>query len=137
MTDLQSIIDSVGDAARAERSNYHVTLGELIEELRQMEDKQKPVVFETGRSPAHPHSYRGYYQDLGLQPGEKRSVAEVLEIAEDALGSEFRGYKGGDFEMGENTPLWMAERGTTENSDAIIKITEDEDAVVLILGDVT
>lgn len=135
MTDLQDIMDAMGDAAQSERSNYHVTLGDLLVALEDA-DGDLHVEFSDGSSPTNPHSYRGYYQDLAFETiDDDVTVAEFREVAEDALGKEFTGWKGGQFTMGPQTPLWQAERGTTAGSRPVMSTDRDAETFVLELGD--
>ncbi len=95
------------------RANYHLTLGKAINKLSAL-DANMPIVFDSGESPGEPHSYRGYYSDLSLAPDNKpRAVKDVLADLKSANGATFTGYKGGDFPMGDNTPLWAARHGCT------------------------
>jgi hypothetical protein len=72
------------------------------------------VEFDRGGSPAGPHSYRGYYSDLSFgQSGAPVTVAEFLSDLTKSLGRTFEGYKGGDYVMGDETPLWVAPYGCT------------------------
>lgn len=128
---LQSMVDSISDAARAERTKYHLTLGELIEELESL-DSEKIVVFSEGGSPSNPHSYRGYYSDMGLEWTEdEKTAGEVYGILSQVYETELTGYKGGQFLMTDTTPLWRAEYGSSVDSHAIMDISEEEDEVIL------
>lgn len=110
---MQSFVDAFMRAQSVTRQQYHLTLGQLIDMLRD-QNPDLPVVFDTGGSPIDPHSYRGYYDDLAFETtSETRTVAEVLKEAEECLGACFEGYKGGEFRMGEDTPLWNAYYGDT------------------------
>lgn len=62
---------------------------------------------------ARPHSYRGYYEELAFQPAENVTVGAMLQDARGALGRTFTGYKGGEFTMGEYTPVHLAKWGET------------------------
>lgn len=109
---LQDSLNSIAAAQRETRSDYHLTLGALIAKLEAISD-DLPVVFDFGGAPDELASYRGHYADLawsctGLSP---YSVSEILEKAKRALGAEFEGYKGGLFEMHDDTPLWCAGYG--------------------------
>ena len=35
----------------------------------------------------------------------------VLAMCKGAMGEVFQGYKGGDYQMGRNTPVWIANYG--------------------------
>lgn len=41
------------------------------------------------------------------------SAGEFYDILRDAVGTEYTGWKGGQFEMSETTPVWVANRGTS------------------------
>ena len=59
-------------------------------------------------------SYRGYYQYLAIEPSEYiGTVGEALEKIAPAVGVVFEGYKGGDYEMTDDTLLWCAYWGNS------------------------
>jgi len=60
-----------------------------------------------------PHSYRGYYSDLGFNPQTNVRVGDMLDEAQNAIGKIFIGYKGGEFKMEEYTECWIAKWGNT------------------------
>lgn len=126
---LQDAIDAISAAGQAQRREYHLTLGELVEVLFDLPDHDIPIEFDDGSTPGRLHSYRGYYQDLAFSTGATGNVGDVLEDAQDAIGETFTGYKGGDFRMDETTPLWRAESG--ETGDAIVGLDVQDDRVVL------
>jgi len=95
-------------------------LGDLIKYL---EDKDENIVVSIGLGEAD--SYRGYYEDLAFEPKANVAVKDMLEEARNALGKTFRGYKGGEFEMTEDTRVWISEYGTTHNSQRIGKLLLD------------
>jgi hypothetical protein len=113
--DIQKLIEISSAARRDSRGDYHVTLGEMIE----LAAKATGVVrFADGCGPGEEDSYRGYYSDLSFNRGPVIPAVVFLEQCRKALGSTYTGYKGGDFQMAEDTPLWRAEYGTT--GDAIV-----------------
>lgn len=105
---MQAYIDGLSREWQGQRARTQITLGRLIAILAAMPADEE---IENLRNI---HSYRGYYCDLALElkPG-KRKVKELLEESRAAMGKIFTGYKGGDFLMGESTPLWVADYGTT------------------------
>ncbi len=110
--DIQKLIDTMNDTAMRERANYHLTLGGLIEALEKC-PPEKLVFLDEGGSITNPNSYRGYYSDLAFEPTTLNSSAEVLlEEAREALATVFTGYKGGDYRMTADTPLWVAHYGS-------------------------
>lgn len=80
-----------------------MSLGELIKIL-EAEDPEKVVPFGFH----DPHSYRGYYDELGFEPTRNVTVASMLADCRGALGATFTGYKGGEFTMTEHTRCWLA-----------------------------
>lgn len=109
--DFQKMIDSMNKMTEMSRSKYHLTLGDLIEVIGKV-PPGTPIKFDDGSNPGEFDSYRGYYSDLSIQP-QSQSVTsdELLASASAALGETFTGYKGGDFTMHKDTPLWKAAYG--------------------------
>lgn len=60
-------------------------------------------------------SYRGFYKQLALTPGNA-TVGMLREECKYALeGGIFEGYKGGSFVMDADTPIWFSEWGECSN----------------------
>lgn len=103
---LQAMMNGMSKALQQGRSKTQLTLGGLIKALESVDPERKIVGL--GR----PMSYRGYYEDLAFQPDDKPvTVAEAIKMARECMGKVFEGYKGGDFQMGELTPIWSANYG--------------------------
>ena len=93
------------EEARKLRSETHLTLGNLISYLENMEDHLVANL-------SHPHSYRGYYSDLAFEQGTgKTSSKDFLATCKKLVGRVFVGYKGGEYKMTLTTPLWVANWG--------------------------
>lgn len=84
-----------------------MTLGELIKRLEAL---PQDMILHCGF--AHPHSYRGYYEDLAFEPQEDVSIGAMLTCAKEAVGKMYFGWKGGEYIMTEYTTVWLAEQGT-------------------------
>lgn len=111
--DIQKMMDAMSASWRNERSKYQMTLGQLVEELEQLAP-DTPIMLSdgNGESPGRAMSYRGYYSDLSFEPSEKPITAKAFATeARRALGNSFEGYKGGEYIMGTDTPLWISEYG--------------------------
>lgn len=70
---------------------------------------------------AYPSCYRGYYSDCTFNCNENyplANVAHVLNIARQAMGRSFEGYKGGVYQFGPGTLVWggTTSHGSTGNS---------------------
>lgn len=122
--DLQEIISSQCKSMRQADFNKtsQSTLGEFILKLEAVEDKTNNIYFEFGGlNPTTFRSYRGYYDELALgfdQESSSMTVQELLDHSKSVIGQTFEGYKGGDFTMSKNTPIWAA--NYSHSSDTMI-----------------
>lgn len=83
-------------------------LGELIDTLKALPPTHD-VKFDNGRVPTDICSWRGSYDELTIdsEPGADRmSVKALLSLAKSADGDTFTGYKGGEYVMNRDTPVW-------------------------------
>lgn len=100
-----SMFQALSDVARNTRSNYHLTLGELIQILESAPQDAEVWIDEDGSDetnlfPGPLDSHAGYYYDLAFEPTfARRTVADVLADAKVALGLDF----------GASTPLWVGD----------------------------
>lgn len=123
---LQAMMDGMGAQWQEERSKTQLTLGKLIDLLKEI-DGERLI-----QGIIEPHSYRGYYIDLAFEPmeGKPNSVEGALGIAKSCMGEIFTGYKGGDFQMGRNTPLFIASYGNCGNR--LMGLDTTDDVITLI-----
>ena len=106
MNNMQALMDGMSAQWQSERAETQMTLGGMITTLEAM-PKEAEI-----QGISEPDSYRGYYSDLAFKATEgKIKVADALEMCRAAMGKVFTGYKGGDYMMGELTPLWLADYG--------------------------
>ena len=92
-----------------------MTLGDFIDALETC-DQARMICLEDGRLIGDFLSYRGDYSHLAICSGSvPTTVGEVLEKARAAVGAKFVGYKGGDFVMRRDTPLWVSNYGDCDN----------------------
>ena len=134
MIDIQKAFDAMANASKDTRSGYHVTLGEMIDQLGKAKPSALVYCADPGREAylGKVSSYRGYYSDLAFDPvQEQRTVADVLAECIAARGKTFEGYKGGEFVMEADTPLWISEYSMA-SGQAIIAIEDRGDAVFVI-----
>jgi hypothetical protein len=97
-----------------------ITLGHLITLLKHVEDREVPIEFDFPSSniPTTLASYRGYYSQLALGHRDFNydkpaipNVNTVIEELESAIGQTFQGWKGGDYVMSPDTPIWVDNPG--------------------------
>lgn len=104
---VQDLLDALSETARDTRKNYHICLGELLAHLRQADPEGNIYL-------GNPHSYRGYYADLALEPLDQAiKVWELINQLSDVIDTKLTGYKGGEFLMEADTPVWVATYGCT------------------------
>lgn len=129
--DMQKFVDALSEAGRDTRSGYHLTLGVAIKTLGEIAPSTSATLNIVG-TPGRVRSYRGYYSDLAFEQELKPvTVGEVLADLKAALGKTFEGYKGGDFLMGENTPLWVSSWGSSSGL-AVVDLLVIEGRAVFI-----
>lgn len=115
---LQAFIDGMNAQRQRERSRTQMTLGQVIKRCQEL--KPGTCIHKLGTL----DSYRGYYRDLAFDPiTRRRPVKDVLKECRDAMGRTFKGYKGGDYMMGEATPVWVASYGIA--GERLLAINDD------------
>lgn len=126
-----------------------MTLGDLIAALECLpliskdgrgSPRPKRVFFDFGLTyPGHLTSYRGFYNELGItfEPGgradPKRLTAEAFLMAlREALtpGLTFGGWKGGEYQMRADTPVWVAQWGDA-GATAVVGVRDTGAAIVI------
>lgn len=92
-----------------------MTLQEIIDFLS-MRDASKvvPIGFDS------PHSYRGDYSELAFEPRRNVTIGEMLDSARSALGTVYKGYKGGDYKMYPDTACHLANYGCSGEDIGIV-----------------
>ena len=101
-----------------------LTLGQLITVLDQYKDDGGTTVkFDFCHfAPAGLHSYRGSYDHLAISYSPfQLSLETFLAELKGAVGQVFTGWKGGQFVMDENTPIWVDMPGDA-SSTAIVGV---------------
>jgi len=152
MNDLQTIIEAMNLAGSEERSHYHLTYGGLIDALRAADPDAKfdervqgigsyrgyyidIALFEGSRGFSTVDAeYRGDYTDY-LKWHERhpeqgagelpRKAGQLAELLESLIGRYFTGWKGGQYEITRETPLWLEHDAGDADEVAIIGIDEN------------
>jgi hypothetical protein len=106
---IQSLLDALSETDRRSRSQYQLTLAKLISALKAL-PQDVVISYEDGYYPGEEMSYRGYYSDLAFEDSNTpKTVSELLNQCVEALDETYEGYKGGDFTMSGDTPLWRSD----------------------------
>jgi hypothetical protein len=125
------------------RASGQWTLGQLIEAVERKINEREGRGDEDAWvhydfcafQPTTLGSYRGYYGELALgyqenEDWEAVTAKKLLPILKAAVGQTFTGYKGGEFTMGLNTPLWVANYSET-GSTAVVGVIDEGFALVI------
>ena len=145
--DFRGVLDAASEIYSGIRKEYHVSLGELIKHLQDVNPDsivREKCISDGWLSPDIDWrgylydfvSYRGYYEDLALCRSSstyEQTAGDLLKKAKSALGDVFEGYKGGSYLMEETTPLWIV-NGYSECGSAVIgiEINVEERCFILI-----
>lgn len=124
---LQALVNGMSANMQKARSETQMTLGKLIEALDAL-----PADMKVSGLTDRIMSYRGYYCDLAIEPGEGTDVRRLWNLAKAAMGEIFVGYKGGDYQMGRNTPVWVASYGAC--GDRLMGLNATSGVVVPVMA---
>ena len=129
---IQDVFNALSEGNRNTRSQYHLTLGGLISALSGVPSDAFVFIDGTKAGIKSPHSYRGYYSDLSFEKStEPKTVSETLETAKSCIECCFQGWKGGEYIMKEDTPLWIAKEG--ESSQLAIMDAKFRDGAIQLI----
>jgi hypothetical protein len=124
------------ERAKVLASSGQLTLGEMIRKAKEL----KSIVYHIESAlvyydfcfnyPSRLMSWRGIYDELAMDHNYNDdnpfhfvpTLNEFITLLESAVGKTFTGYKGGNYVMSLNTPVWVAnsgEAGSTFVSDII------------------
>lgn len=146
--DVQEYFKAITKVSRAKSfsSSPQITLGELIKQIEDAGtkngDEDKTVCFDFGSAiPTVLDSWRGSYDELALGyelsgydgngKYEEATAEKLLTELKSAIGKTFTGWKGGDFTMSENTPIWVSNPGNCGNT-AIVGILDKDYRLVIL-----
>lgn len=148
--DFQKMLDQatkkMRDASFA--NSPQLTLGELLALLKDIpteygDDKQAVTVeFDFGTAyPTGLNSWRGSYAELavnyalsGYDTDEQFAHTDLKDFVTwltEANGETYTGWKGGDYTMSLDTPLWVANSGNVGNT-GIVGIKNENYSVILL-----
>ena len=113
-----------------------MTLGELIDTLKSFPKDCLVFIKPYDLIPIEFDSYRGYYDQLALNYDINGSctVEKLLKLAKKSVKKTFIGYKGGNFLMTKNTPVWISNYGNTSNM-LLTKVESPFTGYVYIYGE--
>ena len=136
----QAMVDAILKPHREARGRDTMSLGDIIAALK----KAKPDAYVL----TYPiedlklttlASWRGIYEHLAIgyelcDGAWGFKAADLLAECEAAIGQTFTGYKGGDYVMGLNTPVWLANYGRSPSSTIDRIVIDDNGNVEVYIG---
>ena len=147
---MQTLLNNAVKAQRARElaESNQLTLGELILKVEAIANQVKermgtadePLVqydFEY-LYPTALNSWRGIYAELALNfvhqdyenKNKQLNISQFLELLRGAVGKEYTGYKGGEFVMSRQTPIWVANYGNSGRT-AVVDVKLDYWVVII------
>lgn len=93
-----------------------LTIREMVEELKKVKDQESEVFIDFAWfRPVDVGSWRGSYNELAIRyetlSDKAMTVKKLVEVLEGAIGKSYPGWKGGEFEMHGDTPVWVDNAG--------------------------
>lgn len=123
---LQDEVNALIAQARAKTfaAGPQWTLGQLIDACAALGSGRDDteVVFDfCGASPRDIDSWRGSYAELALSYTFEKTMTlgAFMALLKGANGATFDGYKGGEFCMSRDTPVWVANWGNSGNTGIV------------------
>lgn len=135
MIDLQDLINTMNDLASKERGNYHLTYGDLVNVLKAappdavFDERVTGIgsyrgyytdialfTQENGFTCSdEEYDYNSGFENYAKWEQEHTTYCQELPknanelgaLLESIIGQDFIGYKGGNFTISEDTPLWL------------------------------
>lgn len=139
---LQDWVNAQVKAARAKafEASDQLSLGQLIdlcEAIPLREDDPQKVVFAfCDAVPTGIDSWRGAYSELALSwdmDGEAMTLDRFTAMLKWAVGQTCYGYKGGEYRMTRDTPLWVSNYGRGDHT-TVTGLLDEGWRVVILTG---
>ena len=112
---------------------------EIISKLKGFKDSNKLIVIEMNNeiftSDFAADSWRGSYNLPAIEyySGDSGcSVDSAIEDLQEIDGMEVSGYKGGDYTLNKEDPLFIANYGESNNCTAIVDIVESDEFIICL-----
>ena len=90
-----------------------MNLGELKQAFIRLDDED--FVFMEGFY--NPHAYRGCYEQVAFEPREQITLSDIKKDINKSLNDVFEGYKGGEYEYGDDTLVNLSDYGISGKHD--------------------
>jgi hypothetical protein len=134
-------LDTIQKAVQGMRSDRfsksdQLSLGEIVLMLDAIDGKNARVcllIDDTIKTPVNLDSWRGSYNELAIDYDDSvkgMSFKKFHKMMNDAIGETFTGYKGGEYTMNRQTPVWAAHYGES-GKDGVCKITKEGNKVII------
>lgn len=138
---IQDYLDGIIKSNRRQRisESDQLTIGEIISKVKAISDKEGELHVQYDFADLYPtdiDSWRGSYDELALNHssgGDKLTGSEFVRMLGLCIGKTFTGYKGGEYVMSEDTPVWVANYGDV-GSTAVVDVVETHYSILLITG---
>jgi hypothetical protein len=149
--DMQKLVDTLNETSSRERGNYHLTYGDLVKALKSADKKATfdKRIKGIGSYRGYYTDIALFTDEVGLYAEDEEftgdwkehdewikehsvtveklptNANELGELLESLIGKDFIGYKGGNFTIFENKPLWFEKEYSNSSGNAVIGIDEE------------
>ena len=151
--DLQAMVNAINQSQSDMRAGYHLTYGQLVDALKsapkdaKVDNRFKGIgswrgsyieiaVFSKERGlSAENEEFSGDWDNDRYAKGREENVVEVDKLPTNAnelggllesiVGKDFVGYKGGNYEITRDKPLWLEKESNNCDSIAIIGLDDN------------
>lgn len=138
--DIQKIVnDSKLEWKKDSLNKGAMSAEEIINKLEEFKDLKKLVVIEMNNkiftSDFNADSWRGSYNLPAIEYYSGKSgcsVDSAIENLQKIDGMEVEGYKGGDYVLSKEDPLFIANYGDSNNCTAIVDIIESDEFIICL-----
>lgn len=119
--------NAIKKAESGEKVFHGLRLGELCDKLELLDPEARVMFDFCDCFPlANVGSYRGYYEDLAIrwssfEPGKREpvKVSQIHDTLKIAIGNTYVGWKGGEFTMGKDSRVWVANSGDCHGTQIV------------------
>lgn len=138
--DIQNLIE-IQKKQWAKESNNKGAMSaeEIISKLKEFKDSNKLIVIKMNNeiftSDFAAYSWRGSYNLPAIKyysVDSGCSVDSAIEDLQEIDGMKVSGYKGGDYTLKKEDPLFIANYGESNNCTAIVDIVESDEFIICL-----
>jgi hypothetical protein len=129
--DIEKLMSQMHEERLKEQKEI-LRLGQLIKLLEELPQEENVRFDFCNFTPDDVMSYRGYYSDLAIsyKENEEVKVSDLLNKLNSVRNTVQEGYKGGDYIMHDEVPVWVANYGKCHGT-AVVGVKKADYGVII------